>query len=166
MRRALLTLALLLASGASAVRISAPAGEQPLGANGPLTLVFGLHNDAAARWQGTPTVDLPAGWNMLFPLEELELAPGEDTALLLPVSAPSTVRAGIYAVKVGGPDVQATAMVRVPERRRVEVRELPGEGTVLDGRVQASFLIRNAGNVPEPLDFSVDTGPLPCLQGV
>lgn len=152
MRSVLLALTALLSSAAG-LRVTAPP-EQPLRANQPLTLVFQLHNDTQTLWRSTPELELPRGWHSLFPAEEVQLSPGEDAALLLPVTAPVNAAAGVYAVRVSASGVQAAATVRVPVVRSVTVRAEAEDQLSLDGNVSATFLVRNEGNTPEALTFS------------
>ncbi|THF84354.1 hypothetical protein E7T09_20310 [Deinococcus sp. KSM4-11] len=160
MRAAVLTLSLLLSSAAG-IQVVTPSGEQAIRAGQPLTLVFQLHNDTQTEWSGTPELQLPPGWRALFPPEAVQLQPGSDTTLLLPVEAPGSAAAGPYAVSVIASGIQATAAVRIPPRRNVTIRPEDEDTLGLDGKVTATFVVRNDGNVPEVLRFSADA---PALQ--
>ena len=72
----------------------------------------------------------------------------------MPVTAPSQAPAGVYGIKVNASATQASATVRVLAQRNVTVRAEDGDTLGLNGQVDASFLVRNDGNVPEVLTFS------------
>ncbi|MFC4638726.1 NEW3 domain-containing protein [Deinococcus hohokamensis] len=156
MRRALLALTLLLTSGAQALRLSAPAGEQTVSAAEPVTLSFQIYNDTPAEWSGTPSLDLQPGWGVLFAPEALQLAPGETQVVLLPVTAPARAAAGVYSVTLKAENLRATALLRIAPRRDVSVQALAGDRVVLDGKVDTSFQVVNSGNMSETLDLSAD----------
>ncbi len=106
--------------------------------------------------RGTPTLTLPQGWRALFPPDEVQLAPGEESAVLISVSAPATAPAGAYVVKLDGQGVQASASVHIAQRRALNVTAVPDGAPVLDGQAAVEFLVRNDGNAQEELTLTAD----------
>ncbi|MGI8747889.1 MAG: COG1470 family protein, partial [Deinococcus sp.] len=160
MRRALLTLALLLASPVAAVVVTGPSADQTLRVAEPLTLAFTVHNDGGTELKGTPSLELPGGWQAVLPPEEVVLAPGEDALVLVTLAAPTGALAGTHGVRLSFQGGQVSTTVRVPEHHALSLMAQPGELLALGGEVETGFVLRNNGNVPESLSLTTSTAGL------
>lgn len=126
-----------------------------------VTLGLAVHNESPDSWRGSARPQLPQGWRLLVPPEELALEEGETGRLFFTVVAPPTAAAGEYRLAVtlvgakGAPEGEAVFAVRVRRVARVGISLLAAPRFVLSEPYTARFAVRNEGNVGLELKLSV-----------
>ena len=150
---AVLAVAAPAAAQSGGVRLQ-PARVDTNGVHGGdvITAVFPVANSAADTAHVVPAIDVPAGWTVVMGTAPFTLAPGAHDTWLVSVSAPAQAPAGRYVVHAAltaqGATVADSVLVRVRERRGVDVLPLHVPGWTMAGRAyDARFLVRNTGNV-------------------
>ena len=134
-----------------------------IGSSGTATIVFGVKNLTADSATARPELILPDGWTPLFGLASVALAPHAADTWLAGLTAPPTATAGSYVVRAVIRDsarvIADSMIVRIGERRAVEVLTSDAPGFIAaGGRYQATFFVRNRGNVPARLTLSISSG--------
>ena len=134
-----------------------------IGASGTATMVFDVKNLTGDSATVRPELVLPNGWTPLFGSASVALAPHGSDTWLAGVTAPPTVAAGAYVVRAVIHDsahvTTDSMIVRVDARRAVEVLTSDAPGFIAAGaRYQATFFVRNRGNVPARLTLSISSG--------
>jgi hypothetical protein len=134
-----------------------------IGASGTATMVFDVKNLTDASATVRPELVLPSGWKPLFGSAGVALEPNGSDTWLAGLTAPPTAAAGSYVVHVVIRDsaelITDSMIVRVDARRVVDLLTSNAPGFVAAGaRYQATFFIRNRGNVPASLSLSISSG--------
>ncbi|HYC50747.1 MAG TPA: NEW3 domain-containing protein [Gemmatimonadaceae bacterium] len=155
MRRALALLgilALTATTDARAQTIRTPRRDTIL-AGTTVTAAFTVSNPTGDIVQLSPRVLPPANWTVLMGTTSMALAPSSSQILMVSVVVPSRAPAGIYAIRVHATNtVSDSLMVRVAPRRAIEMTLVDRPAYVVSGKAyDASFLVRNRGNVPATL---------------
>ncbi len=137
-----------------------------LSASNTATMVFAVRNVTSDTASVVPQLDLPKGWTPLFDTPaQLRVAAHASDTWLAGVSAPSSVAAGTYVIRAALHDPRRTrivvsdsVVVRVEQRRAIEVviSDAPGFVGARD-HYQATFFLRNRGNVPTRLALSINS---------
>jgi hypothetical protein len=117
-----------------------------------VTAVFRVRNASRDSITAVPTLSLPRGWEPLIAPMPMRVAPNGLELWLAGVHAPSGATAGTYvlraSVSANGETASDSIMVRVAERRAIEVLTLDAPGWILSGGgYEARFMVRNRGNV-------------------
>ncbi|HXD48346.1 MAG TPA: hypothetical protein VN600_06210 [Gemmatimonadaceae bacterium] len=134
-----------------------------IGSSGTATMVFDVKNLTADSAVARPELVLPDGWTPLFGSASVALAPHGSDTWLAGVTAPATAAAGSYVVRAMIHDsarvIADSMIVRVDARRAVEVLTSDAPGFIAAGaQYQATFYVRNRGNVPARLTLSISSG--------
>lgn len=131
-------------------------------AGATFTAAFLVRSGATDTVQVRSRVELPNDWAVLTGAHTLVLPPGGMEMLILSVSVPTRMAAGVYPVRIWittstAPEgVMDSVLVRVPERRALEVTLQDRPGFVVSGKnYNASFAIRNRGNQAGALRLSI-----------
>ena len=119
-------------------------------AGSTVTAALTISNASSDILQLTPQVLAPPEWAVLMGATPMAIAPASSEMLMVSVVVPSRAPAGTYAIRVHATNtVVDSLMVRVLPRRAVEVTLVDRPAYVVSGRpYEASFLVRNRGNIP------------------
>ena len=140
---------------ASAENVRADAGAV-------VTAVFTVKNTAADSVHSTPAIVVPRGWSVVMGSAPLTLAPGATDTWLVGVSIPASAPADMYVVRgtltSAGASLSDSVMVRVNERRAIEILSIDTPGWVIAGaRYESRFVVRNRGNVASTIALTGST---------
>ena len=130
-------------------------------ARATVTVVFTVSNRAAREVLVVPRVEAPKDWALLTGHAPFPLAQRGTELLMFSVAVPARAAAGTYAVRTwvlspGRDEVMDSVLVRVPQRRVLDVGLIDRPGFVVAGKpYDARFLVRNRGNVASTLRISV-----------
>src|SRR5688572_2844665 len=113
-----------------------------------VTAAFTIGNASGDIVHVTPRVQAPMDWPVLMGTTPFAIAPNSSTILMVSVVVPARATAGTYALGVEvGTRASDSVVVRVPQRRALEVTLVDKPGYVISGEpYDARFLIRNRGN--------------------
>lgn len=113
-----------------------------------ITAAFTVTNASGDIVHVTPRVQAPADWPVLMGATPFAIAPNTSTILMLSVVVPARATAGTYTLHlIVGPSVSDFVVVRVAQRRALEVSLLGKPGYSVSGEsYTAHFLVRNRGN--------------------
>lgn len=150
---------------ASAQQISLSAARRDtvvVGGTGTATIVFNLANRGGPITV-RPELELPKGWSPLFDAPSVRLAAHTRDTWLAGVSAPPSAAAGTYVVRATLEDsarvLSDSVIIRIDERRAIEVLTADAPGFIAaGGKYQATFFIRNRGNIPTRVTLSISSG--------
>ena len=155
MRRAALVLSLCSVAGAvpasgqtTDVLTTRAARRDTIIATTTVTAAFTISNASGDIVHVTPRVNAPADWPVLMGTTPFAIAPNSSTILMVSVVVPARATAGAYALGVQvGTRASDSVVVRVPQRRALEVTLVDKPGYVVSGQAyDAVFLVRNRGN--------------------
>lgn len=115
-----------------------------------VTVPFTVSNAGGDIAHVRPLVNVPAGWPLLMGTTPFAIAPNASGMLMVSVVVPARAHAGTYVVDVAvGARGRDSIIVRVPQRRSLEVTLVDKPGYVISGEpYDARFLVRNRGNLP------------------
>ncbi len=140
--------------GAQSVRIRA-ARTDTIIARSAVTAAFTIANQRTERLTFTPVVEAPSGWTVLMGSTAITIAADAMEVVMVSVMVPAKAAAGTYAIRVTGAGALDSAIVRVPQRRLLEVSLMERPGFVVSGKsYDANFLVRNRGNAPAVVRLS------------
>ncbi|MGH7636295.1 MAG: NEW3 domain-containing protein, partial [Gemmatimonadaceae bacterium] len=131
--------------------LSVRAGRRDtIAASTTVTVPFTVSNSGGDIAHVRPLVHVPAGWPLLMGTTPFAVAPNASSMLMVSVVVPSRAIAGTYTVSVEvGARGRDSIIVRVPQRRSLEVTLVDKPGYVISGEpYDARFLVRNRGNLP------------------
>jgi hypothetical protein len=143
----------VVAQGQSRVALKASRHDTlSIGTAGAVTTVFSLHNRTSDSARVTPKLELPDGWTTLAAPATIMLPPRATDTWLAGVAAPATAIAGVYVIRASLlPDVDSV-LVRIPERRAIEVASSDAPAFVAGGdQYELRFTVHNRGNVADTL---------------
>jgi hypothetical protein len=133
-------------------------------ATSTVTAAFTVSNASDENVSVMPHVEMPKDWTILMGGSALPVGGRSSEMFMLSVVVPARAAAGIYAVRVWittsrDPEgVMDSVVVRIPERRALEITMLDRPGFVVSGRnYQTTFQIRNRGNSPAELRVTART---------
>ena len=115
-----------------------------------VTVPFTVSNAGGDIAHVQALVHVPAGWPLLMGATPFAVAPNASSMLMVSVVVPGRAIAGTYTVSVAvGARGRDSIIVRVPQRRSLEVTLVDKPGYVISGEpYDARFLLRNRGNLP------------------
>lgn len=136
-----------LAQDGSVLSIRA-ARRDTITAAATVTAAFTVTNSSGDIVHVTPVLRTPADWPVLMGFTPFALAPNSSSILMLSVVVPARATAGTYAVGVAvASRASDSVVVRVPQRRALEVTLIDKPGYVVSGEpYDVQFLVRNRGN--------------------
>ncbi|PRX26479.1 hypothetical protein BX659_12070 [Orenia metallireducens] len=127
----------------------------------PVTLLFRLTNIGEEELSFLPQVELPDRWELLVPIESVEIAPKDSKVILLSIKTPTELRAGDYSIPVflkGKNQVQFSKFefrVSVPIVKELKVIPLNAPQYTLAQPYTAKFLVQNTGNTPQDINLTL-----------
>ncbi len=145
------------------LQMRSASSENPrVDAGSVVTSVFSVKNAGVDTIHALPTITVPRGWSVVMGNAQLNLAPGASDTWLVGVSIPSSAPAESYVVRgaltTTGQTVADSIIVRVNERRAIEILSIDVPGWVIAGsRYESRFLVRNRGNVSANISLSGST---------
>jgi NPCBM-associated, NEW3 domain of alpha-galactosidase len=127
-----------------------------------ITSAFTVKNGGSDSAHVQPALTVPRGWSIVMGNAAFTVAPGATETWLVGVSVPASAPAASYVVRgslaAAGATVADSIVVRVTERRAIEILSIDVPGWVLAGsRYESRFLVRNRGNVPSAIVLSGST---------
>lgn len=138
------------------LRVEALAPTAEVKARQPFTLLVEVRNPTQQKQQAQTVLQLPEGWQVVLPAEDIDLAPGESTSLLWVIQPSPTALAGEYNLDFSlrnpqQPFALAEAKLRI---RLAAIRQLALEvsdkpSVVTGGRYRVVFRLSNQGSVAE-----------------
>lgn len=126
-----------------------------------VTLRWRAENRGDATRRLLPHLELPEGWQAIWPPEPVTLPPGDSYLLSVMVRIPPGELAGEYstALRLQGPGPPArveSATVRVRMTGDLEVILLSAPAYVQASSYTAAFAVRNASHAPQELKFRAE----------
>ena len=163
-----LTLALLAPASSRAqvgdsttLRIRA-ARRDTIRATSTVTAAFTVANSGSDSVSVMPHIEMPRDWTILMGGSALPVAGRSSEMLMLSVVVPARAAAGVFPVRVwittsrDPKGVMDSIVVRVPERRALDISLLDRPGYVVSGRnYRATFEVRNRGNAPAQIQLTL-----------
>ena len=113
-----------------------------------VTAAFTVSNSTGDIVHVRPQLSTPADWPVLMGSTPFALAPNASTIVMVSLVVPARAAAGTYVLGLTvGTRASDSVIVRVPQRRAVDITVLDRPGYVVSGQPYvARFLLRNRGN--------------------
>lgn len=117
-------------------------------ARATVTAVFAIRNEGGDTARVAPAIDVPGEWTVLVGGNTVTVPPFATELLMIGVAVPLRAPALVYPIRVAIGGSMDSALVRVPQRRGLDVMLVERPPYVVSGRAyDVTFLVRNRGNI-------------------